>query len=124
LNFTKTTKQFLAMKKIVAIIRSSKFEEVKDSLNQIGINFFTFMEVKGYGKQKGEHVVYRGAEYDVGYIARLQLEIFATNEKAPEAVQAIRNAAHTGEIGDGKICVSNIEELVSVRTGQQNESAL
>lgn len=112
------------MKKIVAIIRSSKFDEVKDSLNQIGINFFTFMEVKGYGKQKGEHVVYRGAVYDVGYIARLQLEIFTTDDKAGEAVQAIRDAAHTGEIGDGKICVSNIEELISVRTGQKNESAL
>ena len=74
------------MKKIEAIIRSSKFDAVKDALRDIGVNFFTFMEVKGYGKQKGDHVVYRGAVYDVGYIARLMLEIIVTDEKLPEAV--------------------------------------
>jgi nitrogen regulatory protein PII len=112
------------MKKIVAIIRSSKFDEVKEALNQIDINFFTFMEVKGYGKQKGEHVVYRGAVYDAGYIARLKLEIFTTEEITARAVKVIRESAHTGEIGDGKICVINMEELTSIRTGHTNESAL
>ena len=122
--FAKTKNQLIKMKKIVAIIRSSKFDEVKEALNQIDINFFTFMEVKGYGKQKGEHVVYRGAVYDAGYIARLKLEIFITDEKVTHVVEAIREAAHTGEIGDGKICVINMEELISIRTGHRNESAL
>ena len=112
------------MKKIEAIIRSSRFDEVKDALAQIGINFFTFMEVKGFGKQKGEHVVYRGAVYDVGYIARLQLEIILPESKVKEAVNSIRDAAYTGEIGDGKIIVTDIIEVYSVRTGQTNESAI
>jgi nitrogen regulatory protein P-II 1 len=112
------------MKKIEAIIRSSRFDEVKDALNQIGINFFTFMEVKGFGKQKGEHVVYRGAVYDVGYIARLQLEIIVPDLKVKEAINSIKDAAKTGEIGDGKILVSHIEEVVSIRTGLMNESAI
>ena len=112
------------MKKIEAIIRSSRFDEVKDALSQIGINFFTFIEVKGFGKQKGEHVVYRGAVYDVGYIARLQLEIITPESKVKEAVDAIREAAATGEIGDGKILVSDIDEVVSIRTGLVNESAI
>ncbi|NNF36559.1 MAG: P-II family nitrogen regulator [Saprospiraceae bacterium] len=112
------------MKKIEAIIRSSRFDEVKDALSQIGINFFTFFEVKGFGKQKGEHVVYRGAVYDVGYIARLQLEIITPDENVKEAVDVIKKAAATGEIGDGKILVCNIEEVVSIRTGLMNESAI
>ena len=112
------------MKKIEAIIRSSRFDEVKDALSQIGINFFTFFEVKGFGKQKGDHVVYRGAVYDVGYIARLMLEIITTDDKVDEAVDLIKNAAHTGEIGDGKIIVSDIAHIISIRTGQENESAL
>ena len=112
------------MKKIEAIIRSSRFDEVKDALSQIGINFFTFFEVKGFGKQKGDHVVYRGAVYDVGYIARLMLEIITTDEKIKEAVDVIKTAAHTGEIGDGKIIVTDISNIISIRTGQENESAL
>ena len=112
------------MKKIEAIIRSSRFDEVKDALSKIGINFFTFFEVKGFGKQKGDHVVYRGAVYDVGYIARLMLEIITTDDKVAEAVDLIKNAARTGEIGDGKIITSDIASIVSIRTGQENESAL
>ena len=112
------------MKKIEAIIRSSRFDEVKDALSQIGINFFTFFEVKGFGKQKGDHVVYRGAVYDVGYIARLMLEIITTDDKLREAVDVIKTAAHTGEIGDGKIIVTDISNIISIRTGQENESAL
>lgn len=112
------------MKKIEAIIRSSKFEEVKEALESIGTSFFTFMEVKGYGKQKGEHVVYRGAAYDVGYIGRIQLEIIVADEKADPVVKAIRTAAHTGEVGDGKIIITNIEQIISIRTGEINESAI
>lgn len=112
------------MKKIEAIIRSSKFEDVKDALQEIDINFFTFMEVKGFGKQKGEHVVYRGAVYDVGYIARLKLEIFAPDELVDELVKTIRSAARTGDVGDGKIVVTAIEQIVGIRTGQVDSSAI
>ena len=112
------------MKKIEAIIRSSKFDEVKNALSEIGISFFTFMEVKGFGKQKGEHVVYRGAVYDVGYIARLLLEIIVEDNIVDNAVDAIANAARTGEIGDGKIIVTDINNIISIRTGQLNESAI
>jgi nitrogen regulatory protein PII len=112
------------MKKIEAIIRSSKFEAVKESLESIGTRFFTFLEVKGYGKQKGDHVVYRGAAYDVGYIARVQLEIIVADDKVDPVVEAIRSAAHTGEIGDGKIIITDIETIISIRTGEVNESAI
>jgi len=112
------------MKKIEAIIRSSKFEAVKESLGNIDIDFFTFMEVKGYGRQPGEHVVYRGAVYDVGYIARLKIEIITVDEKVTAISEAIREAAYTGEIGDGKIIISEVLEMISVRTGKKNVEAL
>ena len=112
------------MKKIEAVVRSAKFEAVKDALQQIGINFFTFTEVKGYGKQKGEHVVYRGAAYDVGYIARMKLEIIAPDERQESIVEAIRDSAHTGSIGDGKIIISPVETIIAIRSGMVNESAL
>ena len=112
------------MKKIEAIIRSSKFESVKTGLSGIGINFFTFFEVKGYGKQPGDHVVYRGAAYDVGYIARLKIEVFATIDQTSKIVETIREAAHTGEIGDGKITILPVDEFVSIRTGKINKAAL
>lgn len=112
------------MKKIEAIIRSSKFEAVKTALSEIGANFFTFFEVKGFGKQAGEHVVYRGAEYDLGYIARMKIEIIVANDSSEKVSNTIRKAAHTGEIGDGKIIISPIDEIVSIRTAKANESAL
>lgn len=112
------------MKKIEAIVRSSQFEAVRKALSEAGIHFFTFMEVKGYGQQKGDHIVYRGAAYDIGYIARLKLEVLVTDEKVEEAIQAIRQAAHTGEIGDGKITVSPIEQVVRIRTGERDVDAI
>ncbi|MBK8515941.1 MAG: P-II family nitrogen regulator [Saprospiraceae bacterium] len=112
------------MKKVEAIIRSSKFEAVKNDLSKIGINFFTFFEVKGYGRQLAEHVVYRGAEYDIGYIARLKIELIVEDQNVKRISDTIRHAAQTGEIGDGKIIISAIEEIVSIRTGSINESAL
>ncbi|HMQ05832.1 MAG TPA: P-II family nitrogen regulator [Saprospiraceae bacterium] len=112
------------MKKIEAIIRSSRFEEVKSALSEADINFFTFTEVKGFGKQKGDHVVYRGAIYDIGYIARLSLQIIISNDRLEEALNVIRNAAYTGEIGDGKIIVTHIDDVISIRTGKRNEEAL
>ena len=112
------------MKKIEAIIRSSKFESVKTALSEIGASFFTYKEVKGFGKQATEHVTYRGAEYDLGYIARIQIEIIVANDSAAKVIETIRKAAHTGEIGDGKIIISTIDEIISIRTSKSNESAL
>lgn len=112
------------MKRIEAIIRSSKFEDVKNALSEIGVNFFTFMEVKGFGKQKGEHVTYRGTAYDVGYIARMKLEIIIPDEKEIEIVKTIRESARTGEVGDGKIIVTRIEQMIGIRTGELDQSAL
>jgi nitrogen regulatory protein P-II 1 len=112
------------MKKVEAIIRSSKFEAVKNELSKIGVNFFTFFEVKGYGKQLTEHVVYRGAEYDIGYIARLKIELIVEDQNAKRISDTITQAAKTGEIGDGKIIITNVEEIISIRTGSINESAL
>lgn len=112
------------MKKIEAIIRSSRFDAVKEALAEIHVNFFTFYEVKGFGKQRGKHVVYRGAVYDVGYIARLKLEIVLPDDKIAEACRTIREAARTGEVGDGKILVFPLDEITSIRTGGVNESAV
>jgi nitrogen regulatory protein P-II 1 len=112
------------MKKIEAIIRSAKFEEVREALGKIGISFFTFMEVKGYGHQKGEHRVYRGTAYDIGYIARLKLEILVEEDKLETAVKTICESARTGEIGDGKIMVSSIEHVMRIRTGEVDSDAI
>lgn len=112
------------MKKIEAIIRSSKFDGVKNELSKIGVNFFTFFEVKGFGKQAAEHVMYRGAEYDIGYIARMKLEIIIEDQNVKMITDTIRGAAKTGEIGDGKIIVTTIDEIISIRTGSVNELAL
>ncbi|MGB0929405.1 MAG: P-II family nitrogen regulator [Chitinophagales bacterium] len=112
------------MKKIEAIIRSSKFEDVKKALSDINVNFFSFMEVKGFGRQKHEQVMYRGSVYDVGYIARMQLEIFAVDDKAGEIVNAICRAAKTGEVGDGKVIVTDIERIVRIRTNETGSDAL
>jgi len=112
------------MKKIEAIIRSSKFDPVKNELSKIGTSFFTFFEVKGYGKQATEHAVYRGIEYDIGYIARIKIELIVEDQNVKKVTDTIRNAAHTGEIGDGKIIITSIDEIISIRTGSVNESAL
>ncbi len=112
------------MKKIEAIIRSSKFEDVKKALSDIDVNFFSFMEVKGFGRQKNEQVMYRGSVYDVGYIARMQLEIFAVDDKVGQIVNAICRAAKTGEVGDGKVIVTNIEHIVRIRTNETGNEAL
>ena len=110
------------MKKIEAIIRTSKFYEVKDALHAVGVDFFTFMDVKGVGNQKKE-AVYRGNIYDMGAIARTKLEIvISTNLEG--VVKSIIEAARTGEIGDGKIFVSDIQEVFKIRTGESDVEAL
>ncbi len=110
------------MKKIEAIIRTSRFYEVKDALHEIGVDFFTFTDVKGVGNQKKE-AVYRGAVYDMGAIARTKLEL-VISDKVEEVIKAIVESARTGEIGDGKIFVSPVESSVKIRTGEEGKAAL
>lgn len=112
------------MKKIQAIVRTSKFEQVKDALGAHGINFFTFYEVKGYGHEKAEAIAYRGAVYDVGFIGRVKLEIIVSENFVQPAIEAILEAAKTGEKGDGLIYVSDLEQTINIRTGLVDESAI
>ncbi|MEO0731682.1 MAG: P-II family nitrogen regulator [Bacteroidota bacterium] len=112
------------MKKIEAIIRLSRFESIRDALAEIDVNFFTLTEVKGFGLQRGEKLTYRGSVYDADYIARLQLDILAPAAKVGAIVEAITSAGKTGKVGDGKIIVYDVERIVRIRTGEENESAI
>ncbi len=112
------------MKKIEAIVRLNRFEKVRDALATIGVNFFTLQEVKGYGLQKGKQMVYRGSVYDSDYIARLQLNILATDDKVYEIVETILKSAKTGEVGDGKIVVLDVQQVTRIRTGEMAEYAI
>ncbi len=112
------------MKKIEAIVRASKFEDVKEALAEKEINFFTFYEVKGYGHQIGKSRSYRGTIYDVGYIARIKLEILVGMDFLDVAIKAIESAAHTGEKGDGLIYVSDLEKTINIRTGSIGSDAV
>lgn len=112
------------MKKIEAIIRLNRFEAVRNALAEIGVNFFTLQDVKGYGLQKGKQMVYRGSVYDSDYIARLQLNILATDDKVIDIVNSIMNSAKTGEVGDGKIVVLDVQQITRIRTGEMAEYAI
>jgi nitrogen regulatory protein P-II 1 len=112
------------MKKIEAIIKPFKLDDVKEALNAIGIKGMTVSEVKGYGRQKGHKEIYRGAEYIVDFIPKTKLEIIVEASQVDEIVDTIRNAANTGKIGDGKIFVLPVEEVVRVRTGEKGEEAI
>lgn len=112
------------MKKIEAIIRASKFEEVKDALIEKDVNFFTFYEVKGYGHQKGKNITYRGAVYDVGYIARIKLEIIVSESFVEHTVDTILAAAKTGEKGDGLVMISNMDDVINIRTSLIGSEAI
>lgn len=112
------------MKKIEAIIRSSRFEKVKDALADIGVNFFTLSDVKGFGLQKGTKMVYRGSVYDSNYIARLQLDILTTDDKVEDIIKTIISSGRTGEVGDGKIVVYDVANVTRIRTGEVGENAL
>lgn len=112
------------MKKIEAIIRSSKFDLVKESLAKQGIYFFTFYEVKGFGHQKGKELSYRGAIYDAGYIGRIKLEILLSDEFVSIAFDAIAKAAHTGQNGDGLIIVTPVLEIQNIRSGLKGEKSI
>ena len=112
------------MKKIEAIIKPFKLDDVKEALNQLGIKGMTLSEVKGYGRQKGHKEIYRGAEYVVDFIPKVKLELIVKAEQVDEIVDVIRKAALTGKIGDGKIFVLPVEEVIRVRTGETGPDAI
>ncbi len=112
------------MKKIEAIIKPFKLDDVKEALNELGIKGMTVSEVKGYGRQKGHKEVYRGAEYVVDFIPKIKLEIVVDARVAEQAAEKIREAANTGKIGDGKIFIYSVEEAIRVRTGERGPEAV
>ena len=112
------------MKKIQAIIKPFKLDDVKDALTEIGIKGMTISEVKGYGRQKGHTEIYRGAEYVVDFIPKVNIEIVVTADMVDQVVDTIRTAANTGKIGDGKIFVIPIERIIRVRTGEEDHDAI
>lgn len=112
------------MKKIEAVIKPFKLDDVKEALSEIGIFGMTVTEVNGYGRQKGHKEIYRGAEYVVDFVPKIKLEIVVADDRAEETIETVRNAANTGKIGDGKIFVLNVEKAVRVRTGETDTDAL
>jgi nitrogen regulatory protein PII len=112
------------MKKIEAIIKPFKLDEVKDALGEIGIEGMTVSEVKGFGRQKGHTEIYRGSEYTVDFLPKIKIELVVTDQQLTKAVEAIAKAAKTGKIGDGKIFVSSVEQAVRIRTEEKGESAV
>jgi nitrogen regulatory protein P-II 1 len=112
------------MKKIEAIIKPFKLDEVKEALQEVGLQGITVIEAKGFGRQKGHTELYRGAEYVVDFLPKVKLEIVLNDEMAESAIEAIRKAAQTGRIGDGKIFVSTVEEAVRIRTGETGSDAI
>jgi len=112
------------MKKIEAIIKPFKLDEVREALSDVGVTGLTVTEVKGFGRQKGHTELYRGAEYVVDFLPKIKIEIVVANETVEAAIEAIIKAARTGKIGDGKIFVSAVEQVVRIRTGETNESAI
>ena len=112
------------MKKIEAIIKPFKLDEVKDKLNELGVQGITVTEVKGFGRQKGHTELYRGAEYVVDFLPKVKMEIILADSQTEEVVNAITKAAQTGRIGDGKIFITKLEEAVRIRTGEKGEDAI
>ncbi len=112
------------MKKVEAIIKPFKLDEVKEALNEIGIQGITVSEVKGFGRQKGHTELYRGAEYVVDLLPKIKIEIVVANDLVHEVLDCIQSAARTGKIGDGKIFVLTLEEAVRIRTGERGEDAI
>jgi nitrogen regulatory protein P-II 1 len=112
------------MKKIEAIIKPFKLDEVREALSDIGVTGLTVTEVKGFGLQKGHTELYRGAEYVVDFLPKVTVEVVIADSLLERAMEAIINAARTGKIGDGKIFVSNMEQVVRIRTGESGESAI
>ncbi|MCZ6512075.1 MAG: P-II family nitrogen regulator [Alphaproteobacteria bacterium] len=112
------------MKKIEAIIKPFKLDEVKEALNEVGLKGLTVIEAKGFGRQKGHTELYRGAEYVVDFLPKVKIELVIEDNLAERAIEAIQEAAHTGRIGDGKIFVSTIDEAIRIRTGERGAAAV
>jgi nitrogen regulatory protein P-II 1 len=112
------------MKRITAIIKPFKLDEVREALAEVGVSGLTVTEVKGFGRQKGHTELYRGAEYVVDFLPKVKLEVIVTDQGADQAVEAILKAARTGRIGDGKIFIAGVDEVIRIRTGETGDSAV
>lgn len=112
------------MKKVEAIIKPFKLDEVKDALNEIGVQGMTVTEVKGFGRQKGHVELYRGAEYDIAFIPKVKIEVVVSDSMVDKVVSTVLEKAKTGKIGDGKIFVSTLEQIIRIRTGETGDSAI
>jgi nitrogen regulatory protein P-II 1 len=112
------------MKMVEAIVKPFKLDEIKDALTKVGIQGMTVDEVKGFGRQKGHTELYRGAEYSVDFVPKVRIQILVPDEKAPQVVEAIVQGARTGKIGDGKIFVIPVEEIIRIRTGEKGVDAI
>jgi nitrogen regulatory protein P-II 1 len=112
------------MKKIEAIIKPFKLDDVREALAQVGVSGITVTEVKGFGRQKGHSEMYRGAEYNVDFLPKIKMEIVIEDGLLDRVIEAIMNTAQTGKIGDGKIFVVNVERVIRIRTGEENEDAV
>jgi nitrogen regulatory protein P-II 1 len=118
------TEQGGKMKKIEAIIKPFKVDDVKNALTKVGIQGMTISEVKGFGRQKGHTEVYRGAEYTIDFVPKAKIELIVTDDLAPQVIETIERAAKTGKIGDGKVFVSPVDEVIRIRTGERGKDAI
>jgi len=112
------------MKKIEAIIKPFKLDDVKEGLSNLGVKGLTVTEVKGFGRQRGHREIYRGAEYQVDFVSKIKLEVVMESELVPEAVKIIQDKARTGQIGDGKIFIIPVEEVIRIRSGESGKDAI
>jgi nitrogen regulatory protein PII len=112
------------MKKIEAVIKPFKLDEIKDGLSGLGVQGLTVSEVKGFGRQRGHREVYRGAEYQVDFVSKIKIEVVVASDLVPDAVEVIKEKAWTGQIGDGKIFILPVEEVIRIRTGETGEEAI
>jgi len=112
------------MKKIEAVVKPFKLDEVREALSEIGVTGLTVTEVKGFGRQKGHTELYRGAEYVVDFLPKVKVEVVVSDKLADQAIEAIVKAARTGKIGDGKIFVTTVEQVIRIRTGETDEAAV
>jgi len=119
-----TTKGVLTMRMITAVVKPSRFDDVWDALTNIGVTGMTASEVRGFGRQRGQTEVYRGAEYQVAFLPKVRIEIAVPEERAEVVVETIREHARTGKIGDGKIFVSELKQVVRIRTGELDQEAI
>jgi nitrogen regulatory protein P-II 1 len=112
------------MKKIEAVIKPFKMDDVREALSEVGVSGMTVTEVKGFGRQKGHTELYRGAEYNVDFLPKVKVELIVANDQVERCIEAILNTAQTGKIGDGKVFVYEVERVIRIRTGEENEDAV